>query len=64
MLCNLMDRYLPAFSVHEISRQEYWSGFSFLPSGDLPYLGIEPESLMSPALPVRFYYHQLKSPSR
>ena len=32
------------------SRQEYWSGLPFiLPPGDLPDLGIEPESLMSPA---------------
>ena len=25
-------------------RQEYWSGLPFLPSGDLPNPGIEPES--------------------
>ena len=30
------------------SRQEYWSGFPFPSSGDLPDPGIEPESLMSP----------------
>jgi len=27
------------------SRQEYWSGLPFPPSGDLPNPGIEPESL-------------------
>ena len=32
------------------SRQEYWSGLSCPPSGDLPNPGIEPDSLMSPAL--------------
>ena len=31
------------------SRQEYWSGFSFPPPGDLPDPGIEP---LSPALQV------------
>ena len=32
------------------SRQEYWSGLPCPPPGDLPDLGIEPASLMSPAL--------------
>ena len=32
------------------SRQEYWSGWPRPPPGDLPDPGIEPESLMSPAL--------------
>ena len=36
------------------SRQEYWSGLSCPPPANLPYLGIEPTSLMSPALAVRF----------
>ena len=31
------------------SRQEYWSGLSFPPPGDLPNPGIEPASLMAPA---------------
>ena len=31
------------------SRQEYWSGLPFPTPRDLPYPGIEPESLMSPA---------------
>ena len=34
----------------EIFRQEYWSGLLYPPPGDLPNLGIEPESLASPAL--------------
>ena len=32
------------------SRQEYWSGLPFPSPGDLPDPGIEPESLMFPAL--------------
>ena len=36
------------------SRQEYWSGFLGPPPGDLPDLGIEPTSLMSPALAAEF----------
>ena len=32
------------------SRQEYWSGWPGLPPGNLPDPGIEPKSLMSPAL--------------
>ena len=32
------------------SRQEYWSGLLFPYPGDLPNPGIEPTSLMSPAL--------------
>ena len=31
-------------------RQEYWSGLPCAPPGDLPNPGIEPASLMSPAL--------------
>ena len=37
-------------SVHGILRQQYWSGLPGPPPGDLPDLGIEPVSLMSPAL--------------
>ena len=32
------------------SRQEYWSGLPYTPPGDLPDPGIDPASLMSPAL--------------
>ena len=34
----------------EFSRQEYWSGLPCPPPWDLPDPGIEPVSLMSPAL--------------
>ena len=34
----------------EFSRQEYWSGLPFPSPGDLPNPGIEPQSLVSPAL--------------
>ena len=37
------------------SRQEYWSRLPCPPPGDLPNLGIEPMSLMSPALAGRFF---------
>ena len=37
------------------SRQEYWSGLPFPPPGHLPNPGIEPMSLMSPALAGRFF---------
>ena len=39
------------------SRQEYWSGLSCPLPGDLPDSGIEPTSLASPVLAVRFIYH-------
>ena len=32
------------------SRQEYWSGLPCPPPGDLPNLGVEPVSLLSPAV--------------
>ena len=32
------------------SKQEYWSGLPCPPPGDLPDQGIEPKSLLSPAL--------------
>ena len=37
------------------SRQEYWSGLPFLTPGDLPDPGIEPMSLVSPALAGGFF---------
>ena len=37
------------------SRQEYWNRLSCPPSGDLPNPGIEPTSLMSPALAGWFF---------
>ena len=38
-----------------LSPQEHWSGLPFPPPGDLPNPGIEPWSLMSPALPSEFF---------
>ena len=35
-------------------RQEHWSGLLFPPPGDLPDPGIEPTSLLFPALAARF----------
>ena len=37
------------------SRQEYWNGLPFPTAGDLPDPGIEPKSLMSPALAAKFF---------
>ena len=39
----------------EFPRQECWSGLSCPPLGDLPNPGIEPGSLMSPALAGGFF---------
>ena len=39
----------------EFSRQEYGSGLPFPPPGNLPNQGIEPASLVSPALAGRFF---------
>ena len=36
-------------------RQEYWSGLPFPSPGDFPDPGIEPKSLISPALAGRFF---------
>ena len=39
----------------EFSRQEYWSGLPFPTPGNCPSLGIEPASLVSPALAGGFF---------
>ena len=39
----------------EFSRQEYWSGLPLPSAGDLPYAGMEPTSLVSPALAGGFF---------
>ena len=39
----------------EFSKQEYWSGFPYPPPENLPDPGIEPTSLMSPALAGGFF---------
>ena len=43
----------------EFSRQEYWSGLPFPPSGDLPDPRIEVTSLASPALAGGFFTTEL-----
>ena len=45
---------LPPLSMG-FSRQEHWSGLPCPPPRDLPDPGIEPESLMSPALAGRVF---------
>ena len=37
------------------SRQEYWSGWPWLPPGDRPNPGIKPMSLISPSMADRFF---------
>ena len=49
-LCNPKDCSLPGSSVHGISQLGYWSELPFSSPGDLPDPGIEPTSLMFPAL--------------
>ena len=54
-LCNPTDcsRQVPLSMM--FSRQEYWSGLPCLLPGDLLDPGIEPVSLMSPALAGGFF---------
>ena len=46
------------------SRQEYWSGLPFSPPGDRPDPGIEPMSLMSPALAGGFFTTASSGPGK
>ena len=39
----------------ELSRRKYWRGLPFPPPGDLSHPGVEPVSLLSPALSGRFF---------
>ena len=39
----------------EFSRQEYWSKLPFPTPRDLPNIGIEPASVVTPALADRFF---------
>ena len=50
-----MDCIPPGFSAHQILQQEYSSGLSYPPPGDLPDPGIEPASLMSLASAGSFF---------
>ena len=55
-LCDPMD-YIACQAPLSMgfSRQEHWSGLPCPPPGDLPDPGMEPASLMSPALAGRFF---------
>ena len=48
-----MDCHIPLFMG--FLRQEYWNELLFPPPGNLPNLGIKPESLTSPALAGGFF---------
>ena len=55
-LCGPMDCSLPcSFCPWKFSRQKYWSGLLFPTPGGLPVPGVEPESLVSPALTGRLF---------
>ena len=56
-LCDPIDYSPPSSMPMGFSRQEYWSGLPYPPPGDLPTLGIEPASPVSPVLASRFLYH-------
>ena len=62
-LCNGMDRNLSDSSPMEFSRHEYGIELLCLPPGDLPDPGIEPVSLMFPALAGRFFPSHLGNPA-
>ena len=53
--CSPMDCSLPGFSVHRISRQEYWSGLPFLLQGIFPTQGSNLCLLGLPALAGIFF---------
>ena len=56
LFCDPMDCSPPGSSVHGIFQLEYCGADGhFLNLGDLPNPGIEPASLMSPALAGRFF---------
>lgn len=54
-LCDPMDCSLPGSSVHGILQARYWSGLLCPPPGDIPDPGMEPMSLLSPALAGTFF---------
>ena len=55
-LCDHMDCSPPGSSVHGILQARIIEWLSFPPPGDLPDPGIEPASLMPPALADRFVF--------
>ena len=54
-LCHPTDCTHQAFLFTGFPKQAYWSGLPFPPSGDLSNPGIQPISLMSPALAGKFF---------
>ena len=58
-LCDPMDCSLPRPSVYRISQARLQEWVAISSSGDLPNPGIEPTSLMFPALAGRFFNHSL-----
>ena len=57
-LWDPVDHSPPDSSVHGFSRQEYWSGWPCLPSGDLFDPVIEPTPLCLLYWQVGFFYHE------
>ena len=60
--CTVMSDFVTLWTIAcqaplsmEFSRQEYWIGLPFPPSGDLSNPRIEPASLVSPTLAGRFF---------
>ncbi|KAB0363316.1 hypothetical protein FD754_007472 [Muntiacus muntjak] len=56
-VCTVLSKssLIPTRRKGGLSRQKYWSGLPFPSPGDLPDSGIEPVTLMSPALAVGFF---------
>ena len=54
-LCDPMGCSPPGSLSMGYPRQEYWRALLFSSPGDLPNPGMEPESLMSPALASGFF---------
>ena len=54
-LCNPRDCNPPGSPVHGIFQARIWSGLPFPSPEDLPEAGIEPASLISPALVGAFF---------
>ena len=54
-LCNPMDCSSQASLFLGFPRQEHWSGLPFPSPGDLPDPGVEPTSLVPPALAGKFF---------
>ena len=73
-VCSVARSYLIPLQPHglvahqaslsmEFSKQEYWSGFPFPTPEDLPYPGVKPASVASPALAGGFYTTELPGKS-